>query len=160
MNDPRTERHLDLVALFLIATGVSYLSYLQDSMIEGVDHEWSAVVSMVLVFVSYFSVYLATFKFESFLKIPRWIWVAVVGSLACAATWGEPGLAFSFGRTTVVWILCSAISIIVLGSFRFGERAGTSIQGVTQNLRPKPPGLPPPPPIFPPLKETREAKQK
>lgn len=153
MIDPKTERHLDLVALFLIATGISYLSYRQDSLIEGVDHEWSAVVSMILVFVSYFSVYLATYKFDSFLRMPRWLGVAVVGSLACAATWDETRLAFSFVRMSVVWMVCSAISIVVLGGFRFGERTSGSIQGVTQALKPKPPvGLPPPPPIFHPLK--------
>jgi hypothetical protein len=76
---------------------------------------------LLLVQISYLPVFLVACMFEHSLKVPRWLAVSLIGSLACGATWMEPRPFFDLIQTLALTALFFGYSIFILGSLNFGR---------------------------------------
>ncbi len=131
MSDETIRRYLDLLGVILTSTFISYTLYdsLRDRITGEVSYPDLVMLQVLLVFGSYLSVFLPASKFERLLDVPRWIWIAVMGSLGAALTCMEPLASFEIGRSLTSFIAFTICSAFVLAPLNFVGAVINEIRG-------------------------------
>lgn len=123
MSDDTIGKYVDLAGVLIIASTLSLLLFdVSTSALTGeVGFPEVLILQIPLVYGSYLSVFLPACSFERLFKIPRWVWVSVVGSLACSLTYLEPLIGFDLDRSLLSFVGFSFYSAFILGGLNFKD---------------------------------------
>ena len=121
MSDRFIDKYVDLIGVLIITSTLSFLLYdvSKDTITGEVRYPGTVILQVLLLHGSYLSVFLAACSFDKFLKLPRWVWVSVIGSFACSLTYLEPLIDFDVVRSLVTFVGFAGYSVLVLGVLNF-----------------------------------------
>jgi hypothetical protein len=114
------DRYADLIGVVFVSMAVSYLGYLglRDSETGEIRYLNILLLSIVLHFGSYLLSYFL-FRRDHYLRIPRWVLVALTGSVLCAITFRLPVNDVYLDGVLVGIMIFSLIALMVMGAVRF-----------------------------------------
>jgi hypothetical protein len=117
------DRHswmVDLIGVILTSAAISFLGYLgmSDSETGEIEDVKALAYSIVLHSGSYFLSYLLLLNRDRYFNIPRWILVAIIGSILCSITFRIPvNHVYLEGIFVGIWLF-GAIALAIMGSVR------------------------------------------